>query len=89
MVPDESYSPLGKLLLDPKISMDAQRLLFQNVKIRPDYIGLPYLLQLAKVGPQHPYAEEAQQQLVLRFGTDHGSNWNLWSKRIADELKDR
>ena len=51
--------------VNPKISMDAQRLLFRNVKVRPDYIGLPYLLELAKVGPQHPYAEEAQQQLVF------------------------
>ena len=89
LVSDENYAPLGNLMLDPRLSFNAHRMLFLNLKLRSDQVELPFLLQLMRQREAHPFAEDARIELHIRFGEDYGTDWNRWNRRIAEELSTR
>lgn len=90
LVTDDVYaSRMPGIVLDPKVSPDAHRLFFRDLTLRSDEVGLPLLLEIAKLGDSHPQAAEAKIRLALRFGGDPESSWEAWQPYVTEELARR
>lgn len=87
LVGDDDYAPLGKLLADPKTAAPVLDVLIGDVLNRPNPVKLPLLLQVASA-PDHPKAGEAKDLLELYLGDDYGSDWQKWSDKMQEWLKD-
>lgn len=90
LVTDDVYADrLPGIVLDPKLSPEAHRLFFRDLTLRSDEVGLPLLLEIAKLGDAHPQAAEAKIRLAIRFGGDPESSWEAWQPYVTAELAQR
>jgi hypothetical protein len=87
LVADEDYTPLGKLLTDPKESEGVLDVLMVDVSNRPNALKLPLLLEIARE-QEHPKAAEAKDLLELYLEEDYGTDWNKWQGKLEQWLKD-
>ena len=87
LVSDEAYTPLGKMLTDPKTSEDEIEILIRDVLNRSNTIKLPLLLEVAR-STGHRKAGEAREILEVFLGEDFGDNWDSWQSKVDEFLKE-
>ncbi len=87
LVGNDDYTPLGKILLDPKTSAAVDDVLMTDIYNRPSSMQLPILLQVART-PNHPKAEEAKNLLERFLDEDYGTDWTRWESKMNAWLKD-
>jgi hypothetical protein len=87
MVRDPSISGLERILLDPRTSLQAKEMLFEDIKIRPDAVKFPIFLKLMQQ-PDHPSAQDAREILTNVLGKDFGKDYAKWEKEIERFLKE-
>jgi len=84
---DENFTPLGKLLMDPKTPESADEVLMSDMLNRNNTLKLPILLQVART-PGHPKAAEAKDMLERMLEEDYGTDWNQWENKMRAWLKE-
>ena len=89
LVPDEGFTPVGKILLDPKTSEEISDDIMNDIGNRPGSIRMPLLLQVAK-DPSHPKAAEARELLELYIEPEEelGNDWGKWEKEMKKYLEE-
>jgi len=87
LVSDEAYAPLGKFLIDSKLSEPVLDVLMVDVLNRPNAVKLPLLLEVAR-DSQHPKAAEAKDLLELYLEEDYGADWNKLQSKLDQWIKD-
>jgi hypothetical protein len=73
------------LLLDTHTHGAVQSELFRDVMERPVTISLPALLTIART-PEHPFSQNARENLALLLGEDFDGNWAAWDTAIKQRL---
>ena len=89
LVPDEGFTPVGKILLNPKTSEEISDDIMNDIGNRPGSIRMPLLLQVAK-DPSHPKAAEARELLELYIEPEEelGNDWGKWEKEMKKYLEE-
>ncbi|MBC8096362.1 MAG: hypothetical protein H7Y43_11160 [Akkermansiaceae bacterium] len=87
LIEDEDYAPLGKLLLDAKLSAEVLDILLADLLNRPNATKLPMFLDLAK-NPDHAKAEESRELLELYLDEDYGTDWTKWQSAMKKWLEE-
>ena len=87
LVSDEDYTPLAKMLTDPKTSEDEIEILIRDVLNRSNTIKLPLLLEVART-TGHPKAGEAREILEVFLGESYDNDWDKWQTKVNEFLKE-
>lgn len=86
LAPDNDYSEMAKILVDPKVPGPVADAILFDLFNRPNSLKLPLMLQVART-PGHPGAKEALSNLALLLEEDHGTDWPRWEQTLNDYLK--
>lgn len=86
LLPEEKYSQLKPVLLNPATPETVLSVFFTDLMNRDDSVKLRAFLDIAKV-PNHPFHEEALSDLQIYVGEDYGSDWGRWSAAVEQYLK--
>jgi hypothetical protein len=82
---DADYAGLAALLTNPATPEFTAAILLTDLLDRPAFTRLNTLLAVARQ-PEHPLADDARALLAAQMEQDHGTDWELWAKKISEWL---
>jgi hypothetical protein len=86
LLPDADYAPLGSYLSNTNTPADVLDVLMADLRHRPNWLKLPWLLAVAQM-PEHPKAADARELLETCLDQDYGNDWDVWRAKIAEAIK--
>ncbi len=87
LLPNEDFGGFASYLTNSATSSEVFDIIFADLLNRPNSIKLPSLLSVARSGKPEQ-ASEAKDFLEVFIGEDYGSDWNLWSQKVQEWLKE-
>ena len=84
-IPDSEYRHAQAALANPASFGTSEGVLFADLMNRPDELRLPTLLMIAR-NSEHPYAQNARDNLNHVLGKDLGTDWTGWDAAIRQHL---
>ena len=86
LIVDKDYNRILPLLRNASLPSEVQDVFVTDLMNREDPVKLPALLDVAKI-PNHPYHEEALNDLQIFLDQDNGDNWSKWDTTLKAYLK--
>lgn len=86
LLPDEDYTKVKPLLLNPNTPETVLSVFFTDMMNRSDSVKLRAFLDIAKIS-NHPFHDEALSDLQIFLGSDYGSDWVKWNAALESYLK--
>ncbi|MEA3188653.1 MAG: hypothetical protein QOD99_2483 [Chthoniobacter sp.] len=87
LLPDENYSAAKPVLLNPGLAESVLSVFFTDLMNRSDQIKLRSFIEIAKI-PNHPFHDEALEDLEIYLGENYGTDWTKWSSATEKYLKE-
>ncbi|MCE9520484.1 MAG: hypothetical protein K8R87_13135 [Verrucomicrobia bacterium] len=85
LVPDERFTALADILMDPTTNGEVKDIFFAGVLNRGDEIKWPLILRVMEQ-KDHPHSQEARNMLTVVLGKDLGDDWPAWRELMRTQL---